>query len=254
VRAALIPPKGLYTTALASDMHLALAHLMGDKDYRHLYENLISDHDYLILDNGAAEGSTVSDKYLLTIAFQLGADEIVLPDVIRDAEETIKRGKQFLQHMAESQIKPPNLMGVLQSTGPAKEWQTCLEEFAKIDMVTTIGVPRHFVNYDKYMRHQVLTWINYWYKDRFQVHLLGMNSRFPSEVANISREHPWVRSCDSSLPYNYTIAGWGLSAVNRRVERPANYFDTVADVDTVLLYKNIDTYLGWAHAIKGTRS
>jgi hypothetical protein len=258
VKAALIPPRGLFKTALVSDIHLVLAQVLRYPTYRNMYVDGIADTDYIILDNGAAEGQRVNNVALVRSAIDINADEIVLPDVIGNSEETITEVKSFLKAWPEYGIKKPiNFMAVLQSQGASFEWQDCIWAFNTMEQITTIGIPRHFVDKDRYMRHQVCAWLDgKGLRDRFQVHLLGTNSKFSSEVSMMAKEFPWIRSVDSSLPYNYALAGQRLGALGPHVNRPKQYFevDWSSSLDKDLMYHNIDKYMRWARGPEGTRS
>ena len=246
MRAALIPPKGYFHTALRSDYHLALAQIR-DPEYTALYANRKSSH-YLILDNGAAEGEPVRDSTLVARAEQLGADEIVVPDVMGDASATVERARQFLE--IKDDLRRYKLMGVVQSQGSLGEVIRCIQAFDEMP-ITTLGIPRHLVDKDKYFRYNVLNYLRgFNYDKRFEVHLLGTNPKWPAEICTIADIHPWVRGVDTSLPYNYAIAGKRLDGKNvpsgSEIRRPEAYFDKKQDIEFAILAENINTYLRWA--------
>lgn len=253
MRAALIPSKGLEATALLSDIHLVLAQELYREEYLQTYVYAASDH-FLILDNGAYEGAVVSPLFLMQRAVALRVNEVVIPDDMGNADGTIAQAKKFFHWLEGFAMPTPmNFMAVLQSTGDAASWQKCITEFAEMPDITTIGIPRHFVDKDRYMRYQVCAWIkgNH-FDERFNVHLLGTNPKFVTEIATMANAFPWIRSCDSSLPYNYTIAGKRLGALVNREERPDHYFTEPRIVDQDLLAKNINTYKRWASGTEGT--
>jgi hypothetical protein len=261
MRAALIPPKGLYDTAMQSDIHLVLAqHTMTDYVVNYMYN--VGDDDFVIVDNGAAEGNMVSFETLLQRAYAYGAEEIVLPDVIGDFSNTMLLVEHSLVQWKQSAVygglKFPQAMAVVQSNGASSEWQDCIRFFERFPQITTLGIPRHFVDKDKWMRHQVLSWIKGHDLDkRFQVHLLGTNPKFPAEVSVLAKDHSWVRSVDSSLPYNYAIAGQPLDAMPRKepIGRPDGYFTEERKYDQdqrALVIDNINTFMRWASGTEGT--
>ena len=253
MKAALIPPKGYYATAMQSDYHLMLAQIT-DREYVDTYGN--SD-DYVIIDNGAAEGEMVSDSILLRRAMQVVADEIVVPDTMGHSDDTVARAHAFWESCTTAGFSTENMkfMGVVQSQGDRAGVIQCVEAFEKMP-ITALGIPRHLVDKDKHARYMICSWLkSYGYDERFEVHLLGTNPKYPSEVCNIVEAHPWVRGIDSSLPYNYTIAGKQLSALGYPyggIKRPGGYFDTVRRMDTTLLQSNIDTFMRWASGTEGT--
>jgi hypothetical protein len=219
MRAALIPPKGYYNSAAQSDYHLALAQLP-DQDYIDLYANL---------------------------------------DVMGDTAGTISRAEQFfagLKSKKDFNFNSVKYMGVVQSHGDNGSAMECIHAFDRLG-IHTLGIPRHLLSYDKYARYNLLNLIKgYDLHNRFEVHLLGTNPIFPVEVSVIAEAHPWVRGVDSSLPYNYSIAGKRLTAsflpTEQQVGRPEGYFDEIRKIDTDLLQDNIDTFMRWASGIEGT--
>jgi hypothetical protein len=211
--------------------------------YIKFYEEL-DERNYIILDNGLAEDQMVSNEKLFQRAMHYRADEIVLPDVMEDAQATLDRSADFL---AEFHTEDFKFMGVLQSQGDIGSIHRCIEGFAKMPKVTALGVPRHLVDKDLFMRLQVCQLLSDDYnRDRFEVHLLGTNSKKPHEIKGVANSYPWVRSCDTSMPYNYTMAGLDLSEAHTQINRPPDYFDVRRTLNADLLYKNIDTYKRWA--------
>lgn len=251
MRAALIPPKGYFNTARRSDIHLVLAQIQ-DHSYEDVNASLPKD-DYIIVDNGAAEGAMVSDLTLVRQARYYRADEVVIPDVLRDASATVERCKHFMERYAP-RIPDANLMGVVQSTGTVAEVIQCLKAFEKFDRITTVGIPRHMMQSDIWKRQRVCDWIRQdGLQDRFQVHLLGTNPKFVDEPFYIARVNGWVRSVDSSLPYNYTIAKKALEPTSQLIVRPEGYFTRDWQLNDELLNSNIATFIGWASGTKGPR-
>lgn len=87
MKLAVIAPTNYFdlTKEYSDDCVLVLAHwLLKDKEYKEKVANL--DVSCKILDNGAAEKQLVDDiDTLLTLADEINADEIVLPDVFMDS-------------------------------------------------------------------------------------------------------------------------------------------------------------------------
>lgn len=254
MKAALIPPKGYNNTVYRSGIHLALAQV-GDEDYRRTYLN-IPRGDYLILDNGAAEGEPVKDSELIDAAKYYGADEVVLPDVMCKGYDTLRRIRIFLElygHLAE-QVK---FMAVVQGSS-FTEVRNCIDTLIRDKRISVLGIPRHLISTldSKGARARVLEYIQRFYgTERKEVHLLGTSPHHPTEIQFISKTYPWVRSVDSSLPYNYAIAGRRLADVGTEpVRRPEGYFTEEREVDHELLMDNITTYLEWAYGTEGARS
>jgi hypothetical protein len=264
VKAALIPAKGYYATAtLKSDFHLVLAQIE-DKSYKDTYTYTNIDEDsYVIVDNGAAEGSTVDDEQLLEAVRFYSADEVVIPDVMGDMKATIERKDKFLKSAEATDAdhgiyNGVHFMGVVQGQ-TFDEVAECIDNFLDDERIDVIGVPRHLLTTfkDSHARFHVLMYMEKRKGWEQKVHLLGTNNVWPSEILGIAQQFPWVRSCDSSLPYNYTIGEARLdeaTELREHIGRPDGYFTRTWELDMDLLNDNIDTYLGWARGTEGTRS
>jgi hypothetical protein len=249
VRAALIPPKGLYHTALKSDYHLALAQI-DTEDYLKVYAYDIEEGDFLILDNGAAEGQAVSNEELYFAARRIGAvEEVVAPDVMLDYPGTYAAVTNFLN---ETKTWYRRHMLVVQG----RTWSdvySCIDAYHNnfSEAKFTYGIPRHMLTTldTKYARLQILDYIQKRYGEP-AVHLLGTNPMWPMETFRIAREFSWVRGVDSSLPYNFAIQGVDLEKSDHYnpISRPEGYFekDWSKEVNHDLVAHNIRTFLSWA--------
>lgn len=250
MRAALIPPKGYWNTICESDIHLALAQIE-EPDYIRQYAAIPSGH-HLIVDNGAAEGNMVPDARLIQRAIAWSADEIVVPDVMQDYAGTLQRVEHFMENHHHDLISTMKLMFVVQGTR-MQQLRDCVDKFVQYPNAV-LGIPRHLLTTldDKDARKRVLDYIHLKYPGQ-DVHLLGTNPDYPAEIQSIARIHPWVRSCDSSMPYNYTILGLRLGE-RSGIVRPKNYFEHVHYLDHKLLQMNILTYQEWARGGEGAWS
>jgi len=246
VRAALIPPKGFEHTALESDIHLVLPlpPLLKRPDYIRTYVEARKRGDYVILDNGCAEGQLVEGKTLLDFAKIIKAHEIVAPDIMGNAAQTLEATNMFLDENPEA--ADYNIMAVLQGETP-NEIQFLLDQFAKRDEIVTIGVPKvHVQKADTPIRRDIVTMIHRHYPGRFQIHLLGLSNQFADEMLAIKFDPGTVRSMDSAQPYKITERGWYMSATFAASVRRTGYFTYKKEVDLKLLSANIATFKEWA--------
>jgi hypothetical protein len=250
MKAALIPPVGYYETALVSNYHLMLAQV-DDPEYRKMYAALGSDH-YVILDNGAAEGGSVDDKELLEVAEQVGADEIVVPDNVGDMMGTWNRVDAFFE---DHDLVPGVKYMVVAQGRTMRQVQDCIKHYLLKYPECVIGIPRHLLTTldDVFARFRLIGWMENTFGTNHEVHLLGTNSVWSSEVRYLAGMHPWVRGIDSSMPYNYSMAHATLHDGDK-VQRPDHYWDVRRKIHPHLLDSNIATFLGWAHGTKGTWS
>jgi hypothetical protein len=256
MKVALIPPKGYFGVARdKSKYHLMLAQIK-DPDYYRLYAYLDNSH-YIILDNGAAEGGSIGDDELLHAATMIGVDEIVVPDVIGDFKATIARGDEFILKFKDSSKASTNLMMVAQGQTQA-EVKHCVDYYLVRFPDAAIGIPRHLLTTlgQPKARGEILNYIEHQFHNVVaNVHLLGTNSMWPTEIEYLAKNYPWVRGIDSSMPFNYSIAGESLELTRyelAHVDRPEDYFSTAPDIDPELLESNVDTFMRWASGTEGT--
>ncbi len=249
MRTALIPPRGLENYALQSNFHLALAipGLMSRRTYSGMYLRASRLGDYVVLDNGANEGTAVPTEDLVRVATDLQCQEIVMPDVLADKDATIRRVREFVRTVHIGTKK----MAVLQGKNYA-ELRWCVSHFADIPEVTVIGIPRHIISTvnKPSIRIDLANEIENVHPKRFEIHFLGTNPQWLREVCAATKYAGHVRSVDSSLPFNYTIARKRLSLTGEPVYRPTGFFeeDWSRRVDVQLLKDNIETFLEWTNA------
>jgi hypothetical protein len=247
VRAALIPPRGLEKTALASDLHLVLPfpELVANQVYVETYIQARRRGDYVILDNGCAEGNLVSNKQLMDFAAVIQPHEIVAPDVLDDASRTWELTSYFLADVPN--VTDYNIMAVLQGT-TLPERIELLRAFATVDAITAIGIPKIQVRKTQSpARLQMAQIIQNLFPDRFQLHLLGLSHAYPTEMHGIVFPD-YVRSMDSAQPYKVSEVGKIMSTTHADAKRRDDYFTRYQPVDEVLLRRNIRTFLRWAGA------
>jgi hypothetical protein len=248
VKAALIPPKGYEFTALQSDIHLALPlpSTRNNPEYIRYLEAASRRGDYIILDNGCAEGQLVEPAELVDFAHQIEADEIVLPDVMDDMSETLAATMRFLE------IYPQigdgfNLMGVLQGT-TKEEREKLLHKYYELD-VRTIGIPKVQVQYQGSISRLETTLMIYrnYSPGTFAIHLLGLSAHYPAEMFHAKGVYGTsVRSMDSAQPYKATEKGFLMSPDKCWAPRRSDYFDREENEFDVLLDRNIAIFKRWA--------
>lgn len=256
MEAALIPARGLEIYALRSTFHLALAipDALNNPYYVGAYRRAANRGDYIILDNGAAESQMAPDKQLIEASRLLRANEIVAPDVIKDGSATVLRTKGFCNQFAQD-LTGLKVMAVAQGSKLAG-FRTCVDNFARVSKIKVVGIPRHAIDTlnSKAARIDLANWINEAYPLRFDIHFLGTNPKWLHEIKAAATYAPHVRSVDSALPFNYTIAHTKLATTNKSLTRHPRFFtyDWSRDVPANLLRDNIKTFMEWAGAKVGT--
>lgn len=250
MKVALIPPRGLENYALRSKFHLALAipELMSRRTYGGMYARLSHTGDFVVLDNGLAEGKPATVDELMSYAKAIRAKEVVLPDVMKAASGTIGAVKAFFKGTVSLDY---DYMAVVQGQSQ-KDFFKCAEEFAKLPFIRTLGIPRHMLTTlnQQAARIDFAHVVNEKYPKRFELHFLGTNPTWVSEVRHTSKYAPFVRSVDTSMPFNYAIAGELLGINSKQITRPNHYFgvDWSHKIDGYLLRSNIQILMEWAGA------
>ena len=95
--------------------------------------------DFIILDNGTAEGDAVTIDQLIEAANLVRADEIAMPDVLEDSEATIAL------HMDKHTrtLIPAKRRMIIPQGKDEDEWLSCCETLIENCPAATIGVPKH---------------------------------------------------------------------------------------------------------------
>lgn len=231
---AVILPTAYLDLIADEDYHLVLAHLLyKDKGYTDFYKELAKDDSkYLILDNGAWEGQTQDIHVLAELANDFGFNEIVLPDYIGRAPDTLYKGYEALRLLRGELGWEGNVMAVAQGQN-IHEWTICAEVMGQFWDVNCLGIPKHLaknVGLDARILCLKQVWSLY-----SEVHLLGC-SNDPQEPGKVAQEFD-VRGVDSCIPYVYTKNRLVLTAGLRRPHIPMDFADT--SVDRKLLKHNI---------------
>lgn len=120
--ATIVPPPwtGLYPQG---NYRMALAHwVLANPKYA---ERVRSQKAYTLLDNGAFEGSQLTLVELNEAIAQVGADEVVLPDVLGNPGETLRRSWDALGKLATHRV-----MFVPQGRTD-EEWRKCLNAWLR---------------------------------------------------------------------------------------------------------------------------
>ncbi len=211
--------------------------------YLHFYQTR-TDDNFVILDNGVAEGYEFGAKYLLTLASDIAVSEIVIPDTMGDADDTLAKAQYFARY-AEPDYQ---YMFVLQGRD-VQEVMFCLNNLdngAMFSYVTTIGIPRHLHNIDKNFRINLTEHlIKEAFNDKFEIHFLG-GSPWMREAVVLAETVQYVenfRGIDTSMPIYMGLEGLYINT-DPYISRPDDFFTRSDDHKAV--QDNIDTYLDWA--------
>lgn len=192
--------------------HMCLAHLVIQdnpkaKKYTEFYRRMSNEGKYVLMDNGVAEGNQVSFNNLVETYKQIGPAEIVIPDTLNDANETLAKMFDWLKLINI----PCKQMAVPQGKN-FEEWKACAYIMMQERRINTIGISK-FLNIatgDATIRYAAVCYLDGIVKelgrDDIEYHLLGCDEG-PGIVGRIQSVSKRVRGCDSAFSYIATKAG-----------------------------------------------
>jgi hypothetical protein len=248
---ALIPPISLLDYTDRTEFQLMLPQLIEDDRYEYTYRHHCKDpNQFVILDNGAAEGVEFDPKLLLAMAKGFKVDEVVVPDVIQDSRGTATKAAEFFpiarnaywEH--ERWDERPKFMYVVQGKTTA-EFRESIHWAAGTVWIDTIGIPRHAI---ETLEHESARYDLARYArsiSRKPIHLLGASHLVATELKMFRWRKLNIRSTDTSSPFNFAYADRGLRLGNH-VKRPDNYFNLpVEEFSEHYMEKNVESLIRW---------
>ena len=255
---AMIPPIPDVHWTTPMTFHLCEAPIvLTSEKYAQYYKWHVDKGHYVILDNGAAVGGTVSDADLVKAAKMINADEVVVPDEMADKDATLFRAKRFLKQWAGTSTNT-KLMMVPQGEGFI-DWAQCLASLTKLagQLRIVIGIGKHMHARVTGGRRML---VDFCQDQRYTVHLLGASDDPLEDIALL--EHPAVRGSDTSLPFAMAQHDYALVKNARELggmwsspvldgKRPTLDFLQSSDM---LGRINMETYLYWVQSASRTAS
>jgi hypothetical protein len=234
----------LNVTASGKDVGMSLAHLiLTDAQYKQHYSRLYKKYTVVILDNSAFElGAAMNDVDLIEAAESIQPDEIVLPDILFNADQTLSRIKQFLaKHIQD--IQGLSLMAVPHGN-TLDEYLDSYVAIAAMPEVTTIGIGtiynEYFKQEEKLGREVIFDALitNNLLAPKPH-HLLGLGDDGNLELARLSKFN-FIRSCDSSAAYTNACNGVLITSDGYKKPPQRVNFEDVCDEKVLsLLRKNM---------------
>jgi hypothetical protein len=220
------PTRYLNDFVIKSRYHLILAHLVEkDETYRKFYIERARAGDFITLDNSSYElGDDIyTPKQLIDLALQVGAQEVMAPEHLRDGEKTFRKvetfSEEFHRHDGAKDLK----IAITIHGQTMGEIMSCFNRCSHVAGVSTIGlscrldfpltgrtvVPNATLRRSlcriaifNEVRQEVET-----NEDPMCIHLLGMNH--PSELLYY-KGFKVVRSHDSSAAFILGYYGFDL--------------------------------------------
>lgn len=213
--------------------HMCLAHLVKEsKSYTNFYAQLSSEGKFVLMDNGAAEGSQLSNEELISMYELINPTEIVLPDTLNNCVDTLRKTLAFVHEHGDL---PYRFMGVPQGKD-FDEWCACVEVMLREPRINTIGVSK-FLNIatgSEDVRFHACAYIQKVARELgrerdIEVHLLGCDEG-PALVNEIQQLFAMVRGCDSAFAYIAAQAGISINTETIRPEGEIDFIDGTVPV------------------------
>lgn len=180
--------------------HLLLGQkLVTDLKYLEWAEMRHYQGDFLIVDNGAAEPEQerVPFENILKVALNIYADEIVVPDVIRNSELTLEMARHW------GPTIPLNKRLIIPQGRDLEEWKSCFLELKHLLSFVAVGIPKHAETF-KGGRAAILMWLHEAdFCRRSNIHLFGCHTDPLEEIRQAIRICPEIRGIDTGAAVAY---------------------------------------------------
>lgn len=218
----ILPIKNMDLMFEQPDMVMLLAHLSAK--YPEYAKKAKEYKGYKILDNSIIElGEAFTMESLMAEAERVGADEIILPDVFRDGEATVKKAEGAIQWLKDHDlIGKYKIMAVAHGKN-ASDFDKAIEAFKNMREIDVIGIPKVLtasgvdrVDLAGYARN----------KTGKEVHLLGCWSTLGEYLR---RDLSNIRSTDTCMPA--LIAYYGMGPYAYRYDRKIDLEEDEVDPD-----------------------
>lgn len=247
VEVALIPPVSLLDYTENQKFQLMLPDMLQDKQYEYVYRTYCVDPaKHVIMDNGAAEGTPISDEALFDLALEYLPNELVLPDRLGAMDATLEHSLAFMSQYGPALESLGIIPGYVAQGLDIEQAFNGVKAFFADSRATTCGVvyiPRlHVTPIDLAERLTLAQKLNSWFDGMVDIHFLGASKYWPREIGYI--DGGIVRSIDTSLPFNYAHAPASIHS-RAQIDRPEGYFALPAHSFTNL-EQTVEDYLKWA--------
>lgn len=219
--------------------HLILAHdVIKDHASMEAYglhfeqvRKFFKDETLLIMDNSIVElGNAVDMRIVAKAGAIVGADVLVLPDVMGDGHETIKKFLPIIKDLQKDPIGNFDFMAVPQ--GPSlQDFAGCLEVFAEYEEVTWIGIPR--IATQQIGSRQQLIALTRAIKPDWSIHLLGFSDNVVDDMLCANQMH--VEGIDSAVPLRAGQKDMVFSLAQNDYGKRENYWDSQKATDQCML-------------------
>lgn len=204
--ALIVPPPNLQ---IIDEFHLGyhfiLAQYCKDPVYRDFYKQKHEQGHFIMMDNGAAElGASIDIKDVVEAANEVGADEIVMPDVLDDYVQTLQRTANAVEFVSRKQRAM-----VPQATN-WKDWETCARLMINMGCAT-LCVAKRYEKFPGGRSHALKIIMDHGWDRTHNIHLLGCYKNPLREIRAAYRTMCKIRGVDTGAAIAYTQCGMALN-------------------------------------------
>ena len=247
MKTAYIPPIPHLKDFGVGDFHLILSHLLDDPEYREHYKEQRARGAWLLLDNSAHEDGQGADaEKLIYQALDLDVQEVVVPDVLDNADGTLEMSISALEtwnNLRNLKEKIEHLRFMYVPQGEDYDRLVyCLDNLVKAHVYNarqqhyrldfSLGISKDYERFEgglmRFLDEEISPLHKAFAKNGVdvQVHMLGWGRQL-WELPKIARKHTFLRSTDSAKPFVYGLSGITLNTGGPPPEyptRPKDYF------------------------------
>lgn len=140
-----IPPNKHLDMMDNGDGYFCLAHhFFNDSSYRDYFLHLRKNNPnaFILLDNGAAEESLVTEDVLIEAVRELSPNEVIAPDVLFQTKQTLVNFHKFIERMKETNLLEKTSIFACPQGRTKEEWLTCYREMVEHPNVTCVGLSK----------------------------------------------------------------------------------------------------------------
>ena len=205
MKCAMITPTDFlhYEERAGFGFHFALAQHVKEASYAAWFKRWHEFGHFIMMDNGAAEGERLDNKDLIEAAGIIGADEVVMPDVLRDKHGTINATRAALS------LVPERNRAMAPQGADWFEWEACAKILVSYGCAT-ICIPKLYEGYPGGRAHALAIIRGYHWDWDHNIHLLGCYNDPVREIVLAHKHTPWIRSVDTGAPVAYAQADKSL--------------------------------------------
>ena len=231
--AIITPPAGLPLVGEFNlGYHFVLSQYCTDPSYKSFYQEAHARGQFIMVDNGAAElGASIDIGTVTEVADELGADEIILPDVLDDYAQTMKYTERALAFV------PQKRRAMCPQGTNWTEWLRCAEQMIKWGCAT-LCIAKRYERLPGGRPYALQLVKERGWHEICNIHLLGCYENPLKEIAQAYIAFPGIRGVDTGAAIAYAQAGADLG--DSRIHHSLSW---TAPVPPHLARLNIEKYL-----------